>query len=383
MAHFFTPTTQSRNGNWGTKYRPKTLGDVVGNSVTKDKVSHLLTIAKENPEDFPTTIGITGPTGTGKTTIAKIIASSLNDGDLSDVTEFNCGVESGVDAMREAVANARYAPRCNFRVWIMDEIHLLSRSAASALLNIMEEGPPRLVIIWATNEVEKVLKTISGRSYSLPMAAPKPKEMTEYLLKLAQQEQIPFPDSKTMKECVELVGLNCDYAPRLCVNTLQGIADAISSRIVKHASEVSPKELKALIRDVVFQDSSSTPGPTVYAAIASLIHNDQKTFCKLILAYEGDMTSLVSLMLWANHAVLRHVIGVGGSDRTLVNRVMRAAELDELPEDSFPSLTVLQEHLIQTQMGLRSGTNIDPRLLVTVRLIRPFARKEDYVESWD
>ncbi|MBE6909534.1 MAG: DNA polymerase III subunit gamma/tau [Ruminococcaceae bacterium] len=193
------------------KWRPKTFSDVVGQEhitstlrrqVAEGRLSHAYLF--------------TGTRGTGKTTCAKILAKAVNcenpqDGDpcnacpacmgiesgaFLDVTEMDAASNNGVDSVRALRDEAVYAPaQVKKRVYIIDEVHMLSPSAFNALLKILEEPPEHLMFILATTELHKVLPTILSRCQRFAFRRILPRDIEARLAYVAEQEGIDLkPD---------------------------------------------------------------------------------------------------------------------------------------------------------------------------------------------
>ncbi|MEX1026360.1 MAG: DNA polymerase III subunit gamma/tau [Planctomycetota bacterium] len=169
------------------KYRPKTFDEVVGQDVAK----RVLRGAIEE-ERVGHAYLLSGPRGTGKTTLARIVARSLNcvagptpnpcgtcercvaldKGREVDVVEIDAASHTGVDSIRALRDEVAYAPlRARRKVYIIDEVHMLSKAAFNALLKTLEEPPPHVVFLFATTEPHKVLDTILSRCQVLRLEA--------------------------------------------------------------------------------------------------------------------------------------------------------------------------------------------------------------------
>ena len=193
------------------KYRPKTFEDVVGqahitrtlqNEVKTGKIAHAYLF--------------TGSRGTGKTTCSKILAKAVNcphtrdgnpcgeceiclgidDGTVMDVLEIDAASNNGVDNIRQLREDAYFAPgQAKYRVYIIDETHMLSTGAFNALLKIMEEPPPHVLFILATTEAHKVPATILSRCQRFDFRRIGSEDIAEYLEKISLNEGVVLEHS--------------------------------------------------------------------------------------------------------------------------------------------------------------------------------------------
>jgi len=160
-------------------YRPNTFDEVVGQEV----ITTILKREMENKNPSHAYLFV-GSRGTGKTTCAKIIAKAVNclnlkngnpcnecsickaidGGSLPDVVEIDAASNNGVDNIRDLIEQVAFTPAvANYRVYIIDEVHMLTTSAFNALLKTLEEPPAHVIFILATTEIHKVLPTIISR----------------------------------------------------------------------------------------------------------------------------------------------------------------------------------------------------------------------------
>lgn len=192
------------------KWRPQTFEDVVGqdhvvrtlrNAIARNRIAHAYLFV--------------GPRGTGKTSTARIFAKALNctggpkadfdpedpiaksiaDGSCLDVIEIDGASNNGVDQVRELRETVAYAPaQGKYKVYIIDEVHMLSAAAFNALLKTLEEPPAHVKFLFATTEVQKVLPTILSRCQRFDLKPIPPELIVERLRRIAAAEKIKASD---------------------------------------------------------------------------------------------------------------------------------------------------------------------------------------------
>ena len=219
------------------KWRPKTFADVTGQAHITE------TLQKQVAEGRTSHAYLfTGTRGTGKTTCAKILAKAVNcehpvdgnpccacpsclgieNGSFLDVLELDAASNNGVDQVRALRDEAIYSPaRVKKRVYIIDEVHMLSISAFNALLKILEEPPEHLMFILATTELHKVPATILSRCQRFSFRRIQPKDIEARLQYVARQESIPLTESGA-----ELLSRLADGALRDALSLLDQCAAA-------------------------------------------------------------------------------------------------------------------------------------------------------------
>jgi DNA polymerase-3 subunit gamma/tau len=195
------------------KYRPATFADVVGQEHVTEPLSTALAARRINHAYL-----FSGPRGCGKTSSARILARSLNceqgptptpcgvcdscvalapngPGNM-DVTELDAASHNGVDDARELRDRAFYVPaQSRYRIFIIDEAHMVTPQAFNALLKIVEEPPEHLIFVFATTEPEKVLPTIRSRTHHYPFRLLAPRTMRSLLEGICAQEDVTVDDA--------------------------------------------------------------------------------------------------------------------------------------------------------------------------------------------
>jgi DNA polymerase-3 subunit gamma/tau len=169
------------------KYRPSALAQVKGNAEVLSTLEGMLSNLKTCPHVFL----LHGPTGCGKTTISRIIASRLGCKG-SDFREVDSASFRGIDTSREIRSNSLYkAIESDCRVWVLDEAHKMTSDAQNALLKILEDTPPHVYFILCTTEPQKLIGTIKGRCSQfqlLPLSDPQMKGLLRYVAKKEGEE---------------------------------------------------------------------------------------------------------------------------------------------------------------------------------------------------
>lgn len=190
------------------KYRPQTFADLVG----QEAIAATLTHAIQQQRIAPAYL-FTGARGTGKTSSARILAKSLNclkhpaptekpcgkcevcraiaNSSALDVIEIDAASNTGVDNIRELIERAQFAPvQCRYKVYVIDECHMLSAAAFNALLKTLEEPPDRVVFVLATTDPQRVLPTIISRCQRFDFRRIPLDAMVRHLDRIASQEGI-------------------------------------------------------------------------------------------------------------------------------------------------------------------------------------------------
>ena len=244
------------------KYRPQKFSNLVGqdqlveilkNSIVNNRLAHAYIL--------------TGVRGVGKTTTARLIAMSINclkrdknscepcgdcdsckslrvDSNL-DVIEMDAASNTGVDDVREIIENVKYKPLISkYKIFIIDEVHMLSKSAFNALLKTLEEPPPHVKFIFATTEIKKIPITVLSRCQRFDLLRIENKILTEHLLNIVDKESIDIES-----DAVSLIVRAADGSIR---DGLSLLDQAISNQGVKIDSLAVTKMLGLAEREKIF-----------------------------------------------------------------------------------------------------------------------------------
>ena len=188
------------------KYRPKTFSDLIGNSTMVEAITNSIKMDR-----VPNAFLFTGIRGTGKTSTARIISKALNcknginnlcsesmcehceaitSSNHQDVLEMEAAVKTSVDDIRDLIDFARYGPTsAKYKIYILDEVHMISKNAFNALLKILEEPPEYLKFIFATTEVRKIPVTILSRCTRFDLTRIKSDLLLDFLKKISLLEK--------------------------------------------------------------------------------------------------------------------------------------------------------------------------------------------------
>lgn len=254
------------------KYRPKVFADVYGqehvtstlkNEIKENRIAHAYLF--------------TGSRGTGKTTCAKIFAKAVNcensidgepcnecevckgldSGTIYDVVEIDAASNNGVDNIRDLREEANYTPsRGKYRVYIIDEVHMLSTGAFNALLKTLEEPPAHVIFILATTEVHKLPATILSRCQRFDFKRIQPETMSVRLKQVAQLEGMELDDDAAI-----LIARIADGALRDGLSILDqcaGRSKKIDSALVSEVAGLAGREALYKLTDCICTQNSSS-----------------------------------------------------------------------------------------------------------------------------
>ena len=247
------------------RWRPSSFDTLVGQVPVKQALMNALSSGR-----IAHAYLFTGPRGTGKTTTARIFAKALNclngptnhpcgeclncrqitDGSAMDVQELDAASNRGVDDIKNLNKNADFAPvNCRYKVYIIDEAHMLTTEACNALLKTLEEPPEHVVFILATTEPQKILPTIHSRCQRFDFHPITQEEIVAHLQKVAEGSDI-----KADKEALELIAAASEGGMRDALSLLEQcgvMAETVTAETVRSVRGIIGREiLRELVRAV-------------------------------------------------------------------------------------------------------------------------------------
>ncbi len=256
------------------KYRPNNLDELVGQEFISITLKQALLTTKIAPAYL-----FNGPRGTGKTSSARIFAKSLNcqafdqptinpcckcdlcrqitDGNALDIIEIDAASNTGVENIREIIERARFAPtQARWKVYVIDECHMLSTAASNALLKTIEEPPSKVVFILATTNPERVLNTIQSRCQKFDFRRISPNDIFQHLSEIAEKESIEY-EVQALKMIAKRSNGGMRDAQSL-LEQLNLLPEGITINNIQNLlGEVSEIELTHLIKSLVENNPES------------------------------------------------------------------------------------------------------------------------------
>lgn len=272
------------------KWRPEKFSDVYGQPQVTKTLKNEIKNGRINHAYL-----FTGSRGTGKTTCAKILAKAVNchdshdgepcgkcqncvdfqEGNLLDVVEMDAASNRGIEDIRVLIEESAFSPsKGKYRVYIIDEVHMLTEPAFNALLKTLEEPPAHVVFILATTEVHKLPQTILSRCQRFDFHRIAPEDIAERLMYVAQQENVTIT-----KEAALLTAVIADGAMRDSLSIMDrciGISRDIDADVVRQAAGLAQK-------DYLFSLSSACINKNAQKALSIIdkLHSESKDMARL------------------------------------------------------------------------------------------------------
>ena len=359
------------------KYRPRSFEDVYGQDHVTMTLRNELRLNRVHHAYL-----FTGSRGTGKTTCAKILSKAVNcldirdgdpcgacancrgidSGEILDVVEMDAASNRGIDDIRAIIDEVAFAPaRAKYRVYIIDEVHMLSRDAWNALLKTLEEPPAHVVFILATTEVNKIPETILSRCQRFDFHRISPADISARLREIAEKENISLTD-----EAALLISVIADGAMRDAISLLDrciGISSDVTAEVVRAAAGLAAQ-------GQIFEIANCTINKNVKRALEIIdsLYKDSKDMASLC---EELQSHFRSLMLIKTVSKPRELVVM--SDREFEAAV---AEADYL---SLPDILYDMDVLARARAAMRES--VSPRTELETALVKLCAPELDQTDD--
>ena len=299
------------------KWRPQRFEDVVAQNGTVTALRNQVAAGRVGHAYL-----FTGVRGTGKTTCAKIFAKAVNclnphdgdpccqcsicrgidDGSILDVVEMDAASNNGVDDIRGLRDETAYTPsECRYKVYIIDEVHMLSTAAFNALLKTLEEPPAHVIFILATTEIQKVPETILSRCQRYDFARIVPEDIARRVEYIAGEEHLQLTT-----EGAELISRLADGAMRdalSILDTCAGVTSQIDASVVRKMAGVTDRSYLFRISDAI----AAQDGATALACLAQLRQQDSVDIKRLTDELIAHYRALMLAALPGGQALLTGV----------------------------------------------------------------------------
>ena len=241
------------------KYRPQEFKDLIGQEVMAQTITNAIKLNKT-----PNAYLLTGIRGVGKTTTARLIAKALNcqkndnpkincsaekfcptcqeiiNSNHIDILEMDAASKTGIDDVRELIENSKYSPTsAKFKIFIIDEVHMLSKQAFNGLLKTLEEPPPSLKFILATTEVRKIPVTILSRCQRFDLKRVSVEQLCEHLKRIANKEK-----GKISEDAIKLIARTSEGSVRDSISLLDR---ALISQSINENTQIEETDVRMML----------------------------------------------------------------------------------------------------------------------------------------
>ena len=269
------------------KYRSKSLDEVVGQNHITDILLRAVKAGRISHAYL-----LTGPRGVGKTSVARILAHEINqlpysdDSTHLDIIEIDAASNNGVEDVRDLREKVQIAPvSASKKVYIIDEVHMLSKAAFNALLKTLEEPPAHIVFILATTDVDKLPATIISRTQRYGFRAISEDDAVKHLRHIADEEKIVIDDAS-----LKLIALRGDGSFRDSISLLDQLASLTDDKA-------------GITTDLITATLGLAPTDAVDAIIAAVEAHDVTKVAELLASSTSDGISPVTLTEQLTHTL--------------------------------------------------------------------------------
>ncbi len=352
------------------KWRPRTLTDVVGQETVTRTLRNALTSGRIGHAFL-----LTGARGVGKTSTARILAAALNcsagegptpdpcgrcpacteiaAGNSIDVQEIDAASNNGVDDVRELRESTRFNPsRDRYRIWIIDEVHMLSTPAFNALLKTLEEPPPRVKFILATTELKKLPETVLSRCQIHAFRLVPARTLATHLRSIAKSEKIEVSDSALLRIARAAEG---------SVRDALSLFDQVYAFTGAQIQDEDVARLLGLIDRELLREATRAVFDNDSAAVLRVIET--------LASYGADyeLFSHELLLYWRDLLILKISPDSDSVDLLPEDRAAAAQAVTAIAEED---LLRLVDSLSRSELDFRKSIDPDPRLSLEMALLK-------------
>ncbi len=349
------------------RYRPQRFSEVVGQEHVTQTLSNAIASAR-----IAHAYLLSGPRGTGKTTIARIFAKCLNatdgptvnfkdddercieiaEGRSLDVLEIDGASNNGVDQVRELRDTAPYAPAsCRFKLYIIDEVHMLTTAAFNALLKTLEEPPAHVKFVFATTEPEKVLPTILSRCQRFDLRRISVVKIVEHLGHIAKKEKWKIEDA-----ALQAIARGADGGMRDAESTLDQLISFCGDKVTE--------------ADVLSMFGLSSQAQ-VHSLTNAVLQGETETALRELheLTSGGkELGRLVGDLLNHFRNLLVYQVSKGDISLLEISEAEKSALADQANHTDSHAVSRILEILTDCEMQLRNATS--KKILVEISLVK-------------
>lgn len=320
-----------------TKYRPRTFDQVIGQEAALKRLRGI--VEKGDP---PSSMLFTGPSSSGKTSLARVFVAELfgvkNIDNHSDYRELNAASSRGIDDIRDLMRVAKLRPRTAVRrVILMDEVHGLTGPSMQLILKPVEEPPPFTVFLMGSSEPEKLPPALKNRPSGFVLTAPTQEDLTKYVNRVCKGE---FGE-KLDKEITQLIVNNSNGVMREAAN----IVEAISQSYPKGITKVKTKDIVSIVQSVETNDDA-----VAVNVLAAVYAGKMKTVYRQLLDVEQGFAFISKLLTMNSFLINQSVLG---SDKhkavwwsKLHVELKKAVKEHVDPKTELSQYGIVQSHMI-------------------------------------
>jgi len=327
------------------KYRPQEFKDLIGQNVMAQTITNAIRLGKT-----PNAYLLTGIRGVGKTTTARLIAKALNceknkdpkkiclnpnfcetcqqivNSNHIDILEMDAASKTGIDDVRELIENSKYSPTsARFKIFIIDEVHMLSKQAFNGLLKTLEEPPPSLKFILATTEVRKIPVTILSRCQRFDLKRVSTDQLCLHLKNISKKEK-----GNISEDALKLIARTSEGSVRDSISLLDRALISQSLKPDKLITDQDVREMLGLADKskviLLFKEVLSGNEKTALKYLKELIENglDAKNFLNDIL----EVLYLFSRRI--NLGIIEKDMSISESEAQMINQYSNNVDMEDI-----------------------------------------------------